>query len=259
MSPGDVTDVRPAGSSDSDLTATMDVLALGKVALDVQNATDDAPENPDAEGAAETVEEDASDAVSRTSTEMYQIEPFVTLKTRLLETLHELLDISADVPLDVLHCKGGTYNRVVKIQIGGQNPSNFVMRLPRRAVASIDRTVSILNFIATHTIISVPGVVKYCSVGPGVDGFVGGWNANRHKFEDKRFVLITHIPGETLEACLPNMTLAQRSGWLLPARSRKCSLTYIRCPCQTPMEEFSSRPTQLRCTATKATPSCCQS
>ena len=210
MSPGDVTDVRPAGSSDSDLTATMDVLALGKVALDVQNATDDAPENPDAEGAAETAEEDASDAVSRTSTEMYQMEPFETLKTRLLGTLHELLNISADVPLDVLHCKGGTYNRVVKITVGGDAPQKLVMRLPRFPDAGIQRSVADLRYLEKHTNVPVPTVVKYCATEPCLDGFVGDWSSNRHIFEDGRFTLMTQIPGETLETALPAMSLEQK-------------------------------------------------
>ncbi|KAF1842801.1 uncharacterized protein K460DRAFT_289421 [Cucurbitaria berberidis CBS 394.84] len=139
----------------------------------------------------DTIDDAASIAVSEistTSTEMFEHEPFETLQTKVIELSKKMWPRLATDAFRVTRMEGGSYNRVLGIQVdsskkqmswilrhaqklaqkvcpsSGRNSQlhEFVIRIPRYEHAWVEQEVAILSFLA-GTKVPVPKI-KFLSL-----------------------------------------------------------------------------------------------
>jgi hypothetical protein len=142
-----------------------------------------------------------SDAESASSTVVYDHEPFITFRSRVLAFAQSNIWTDATPEeITVERLQGGGFNRIVGLtrQLHGSSNTKiqYILRLPRFEAAQLDNDVAVLQFLHQLCEIPAPKVIMF-------DG-------TKDNGLDSQYMLQNRIPGTDLYSSYPNLTHDER-------------------------------------------------
>ncbi|KAF7553337.1 hypothetical protein G7Z17_g3722 [Cylindrodendrum hubeiense] len=144
----------------------------------------------------------SSDVESESSTIVYDHEPFVTFRSRVLAiAITSIWPGSTPNTIVIERMRGGGFNRIIGLtqhHPGAQPDANtrYILRTPRFDAAQVHSEVAVLQFLHQHTKIPAPEVVTYDETHQNALGYP--------------FAVQIRIPGTDLHSSFPKLRHNER-------------------------------------------------
>ncbi len=136
--------------------------------------------------------------VSDSSTLVYSHEPYETFQSQVLQLCHDLWPTLYQ-KYTIERLKGGSYNRIIGINVFGTdpiNPARLILRVPRFPDERVDRELATLHFVRQKTKFPVPEVIAFDLTSNNALG--------------KHYMIQNRLPGASLRLVYPDLNNRQK-------------------------------------------------